>query len=44
MGNVIQTLYHHDVEGRIKLPKHHAEGSAHDAPADQHYICLSNGH
>ena len=28
----------------IKTFKHHAEGGAHDAPADQHYICLSNGH
>jgi hypothetical protein len=44
VGHVIKTLHHDDVQGRIKLPEHHTEGSAHDAPANQHYICLSNGH
>ncbi len=44
MGNVVKTFHHDDVQGRIQLPEHHAEGRAHDAPTDQHYICLSNGH
>ena len=44
MGNVVETLHHDDVQGRIKLPEHHAESGAHDATADQHYVCLSNGH
>ena len=44
MGNVVETLHHDDVQGRIQLPEHHAESGAHDATADQHYVCLSNGH
>ena len=44
MGNVVESLHHDDVQGRIQLLEHHAEGGAHDATADQHYVCLSNGH